>query len=287
MLSPCIQDTADTQEVGLAVSRTEKTVSNVESRLEKEESLKILDWFCSFDHGLHLADILNKRAPETGTWFLKSPELMGWLKGTRKTLFCPGMPGAGKTFIASMVIDCLHRAFPDDRNVGVAFAFLNHQEKLSVTDLFSLLLKQLIPESAPKMVAAIYTYHRKRCTRPSLDEILTTLCKLVATYSKTFIIIDALDESSASDGCRQNFLTELFKIQDTVGANLLATGRPVPEIVEPFQRRKATFCEIRARDDDVHQFVTTQLETFEDCISEAPELGKQIADTITKATDGM
>lgn len=255
--------------------------------MEKHESLDILDWFCSFDHGQQLADLRNRRAPGTGNWFLKSPEFMGWLEGTGQTLFCHGMPGAGKTFIASIVVDYLHHSFRDDSNVGVAFAFLNHQEPLSAPELLSLLLKQLVPQSVPKVVTDMCNHHRQKVTRPFLDEIFTTLCNLAASYSKTFIIIDALDECSASDGYRKEILAKLFDIQDAVGTNILATGRPISEIVERFQKRDATACEIRARDDDVHRFVTHQLETFEGFIEESPELKAQAADTITKATDGM
>lgn len=209
------------------------------------------------------------------------------MREPRRTLFCPGIPGAGKTFIASIVIDYLHHTFADDSNVGVAFAFLNHQEPLSSTKLLSLLMKQLIPKPVPTIVLDLYKYHRQKSTRPSSDEMSTILCNLVAGYSKTFIIIDALDESPASNGCRQNILTDLFKIQGAAGANLLATGRPMYEILEPFEKRCAAFCEIRARDHDVYQFITNQLEAFEGFIEEAPGLQKQVANTITKATDGM
>ncbi len=120
-----------------------------------------------------------------------------------------------------------------------------------------------------------------------MTEIFTTLCNLAASYSRIFIVIDALDECSASDGCRQEILAELFKIQDAVGTNILVTGQPISEIVEPFRKRQATHCEIRARNDDIRQFITHQLETFQGFIEESPELKMQVADTITKATDGM
>lgn len=260
-------------------------MSSVVSRLAKLEGLHIRDWFSSFDNGLQLAVVLNRRAPETGEWFLNSSEFKTWLEGTHQTLFCPGIPGAGKTIMASIVVDYLHSTVSTGSNVGVSFAFLNHQEPLSSTDLLSRLLKQLIPGSVPPLVVDLYNSHLRNGTRPSSHRIFTTLCSLAASYSRTFIVIDALDESPVPN--RQGILAELFKLQDKVGTNILATGRSLSEIVKAFQQRQSTICEIRARDDDVHGFIMNELERFEGCIPDDPELKKQVADTITKATDGM
>ena len=128
--------------------------------MEKHEGFDILDWFCSLDHGHQLADLRNKRTPGTGNWFLKLLEFMGWFEGTGEMLFCRGIPGAGKTFIASIVVAHLHHSLPGDSNIGVAFALLNDQEPLSAPDLLSLLLKQLVPQPVPKVVTDMYNYHR-------------------------------------------------------------------------------------------------------------------------------
>jgi hypothetical protein len=42
---------------------------------------------------------------------LKPPQFIEWLEGKKKTLFCPGIPGAGKTMIASIVVDHLRTSF--------------------------------------------------------------------------------------------------------------------------------------------------------------------------------
>lgn len=49
-----------------------------------------------------------------------TPEFTKWLNGPTKTLFCPGIPGAGKTTITAIVIDQLLKVVWSDA-VGVAY----------------------------------------------------------------------------------------------------------------------------------------------------------------------
>src|SRR2546422_765288 len=63
----------------------------------------------------------------------------------KQTLFCPGIPGAGKTIFTSMVVDELTTRFRDDESIGIAYIYFNfrRQDQQKVEDLLSGLLKQL------------------------------------------------------------------------------------------------------------------------------------------------
>ncbi|KAL4884606.1 ankyrin repeat-containing domain protein [Aspergillus karnatakaensis] len=274
-------------EVNDTVARTEKAVATVDSKLEMREYTAMLDWFTSFNHGLQLSDFLNKRAPGTGQWFLELTEFKAWLKGAQQTLFCPGIPGSGKSTIASIVVDHLHRTFEQDKRTGVGFAFLDHQVPISDTDLIRGLLKQFIPSPAPEFVAEIYEYHCRKGTRPSPSELLNLLCRVMEGYSRTFIVIDALDEIPTSGGIQSRILKTLFSIQDTACTSLLVTSRQISEIVESFRSKGSMLCEIRARDYDVETFIKSEFLTFEAWIRGAPGLERQITDAVMKAADGM
>ncbi len=95
-----------------------------------------------------------------------------------KTLFCPGIPGAGKTMMAAIAIDYLCRMARGD-NIGVAYLFCSYkvQADQSVLSLFTALLKQLV-QSRPDIAAPvtqIYDEYWKQRSRPSLNEILRAL----------------------------------------------------------------------------------------------------------------
>ncbi|KAL3488238.1 ankyrin repeat-containing domain protein [Aspergillus germanicus] len=274
-------------DVDRAISRTERVVLNVQSKLKIQEYNTILNWFSEFDHGLRLEGNLSRRAPETGGWFLESVEFREWLAGTQKVLFCPGIPGAGKTMIASIMVNHLHHIFQGDNSIGIAFAFLSYQVHVSDSDLLRGLLKQLIPNPVPDVVTKLYEYHNQKGTRPSLDEALTTMRKIIEGFSKTFIVIDGLDEVPVSDGIRSKIVTELFQIQNSVGANIAVTSRPISGIVKLFDERGSIRRDIRATDDDVRRFITSEAQTFDPWMREADGLEQKITDTVMKATDGM
>ncbi|PLN79471.1 nucleoside phosphorylase domain-containing protein [Aspergillus taichungensis] len=274
-------------DVNKALARTEMGVRNMEPKLEMQEYNTILDWFTDLDHGLQLRDHISRRAPKTGGWFVESAEFNKWLTEPRQLLFCPGIPGAGKTMIASIVINHLHRVFENEKKVGIAFAFLSYQAQLSHFDLLRGLLKQLIPYPVPDEVVDLYEYHTQKGTRPSLDEVFSSLCTIISRFSRTFIVIDGLDEIPVSAGVRSKIVTELFNIQDTVGANIAVTSRPISGIVERFEERNSIRRDIRATDDDVRRFINSEILTFQTWIREADGLERNITDTVVKATDGM
>jgi hypothetical protein len=68
--------------------------------------------------------------------------------------------------------------------------------------------------------------------------------------------------------------------------NIAVTSRPIPGIVERFEKRSIQR-DIRASDDDVRRFITNEMLNFEPPIRDADGLERKITDTIMRATDGM
>ncbi|KAG9023570.1 hypothetical protein FS842_005694 [Serendipita sp. 407] len=61
---------------------------------------KILDWLSPINFFARQNEIFSTRQPDTGTWLLESSEFQKWKAGEEETLWCVGMPGAGKTVMA-------------------------------------------------------------------------------------------------------------------------------------------------------------------------------------------
>jgi len=104
-------------------------------------------------------------------------------------------------------------------------------------------------------------------------------------YSKVFIIIDALDECQAADGCRSRFLTEVFSLQANSRAKLFATSRFIHDITEKFEKKESLILKIHASDTDVFKYLDdrishSDLEILKDCREE-------IKSGITQAVGGM
>ncbi|EDN96577.1 hypothetical protein SS1G_01503 [Sclerotinia sclerotiorum 1980 UF-70] len=85
------------------------------------ESSKIIDWLTPINYAPQQQDYINQRQPGTGEWLLDSPEFRQWVESDVQRLFCPGIPGAGKTMLTSIVVEELTNRFGNDKSVGIAY----------------------------------------------------------------------------------------------------------------------------------------------------------------------
>src|SRR6266480_3203699 len=229
----------------------------MKSKLDRDEDIKILNWLTPVDYAPQQSDYIGRRQAGSGQWLLDSEEFQTWLNTDKQTLFCPGIPGAGKTILTSIVVDYLCAQAEKNPDIGIAYLYCNfrRRDEQKAEDLLASLLKQLIQERSPipDSVKSLHDRSRKNRTRPSFNEISEAMQSTAATYSRVFIIVDALDECQTSDGCRTRFLSELFNLQKIQGTNILVTSRFIPEIVDQFEA--SVYLEIRASSEDVERYL--------------------------------
>jgi len=254
-----------------------------------QEYEAILHWLTPIDYASQQSDFISRRQERTGLWLLNSDEFQQWIKQPKRTLLCPGIPGAGKTILTSIVIDHLYELNHDNPTTGIAYIYFNfrQQHEQKSEDLLSSLLKQLLwgQESIHESVKTLYERHRPNQTRPSLGEIGAVLRSVVINYSRTFIIIDALDECQVSDENRTKFLSEISKLRLQTQANLFLTSRHIPEIEMEFEG--SVSMEIRASSDDVRRYLEGHMSQLPSFISHKVDLQDEIVTEITQAADGM
>ncbi|KAJ5653623.1 hypothetical protein N7490_000626 [Penicillium lividum] len=264
-------------------------IETVRSRLDKREDLKVLNWLTPIDYGPQQSDFFKRRQPGTGQWLLDSKEYQTWLSLDKQTLFCPGIPGAGKTIQTAAVIDHLATRFHSDRSIGIAYVYCNfrRQNEQRLDDLVASLLKQLSQDqlSLPDSLGDLYNKHEHRQTRPSFDELSKALRSVATVYSRVFILIDALDECQASDECRFKFISEIFTLQANCGANIFATSRFIPDITARFSQ--GTMLEIRASNEDVKRYLKGHIGQLPAFVKRNQELQEEITTRISCAVDGM
>jgi Cdc6-like AAA superfamily ATPase len=255
-----------------------------------QECRTIADWLTPVEYGPQHSDYFNSRQPGTGQWLLDSVEFQTWLETNKQTLFCPGIPGAGKTILTSIVIEELTRRFSNDPTIGIAYIYCNfrRQDEQKIEDFLASLLKQLAKSqpSLPSIVKDLYGRHETKRTRPSLKELSDTLQIVTKSFSRVFVIIDALDEcQEVSDGCRSKFLSEIFSLQTKCGSNIFATSRSLPDIIERFNNKMQL--EIRASNQDVQRYLDGHMSQLPGCVLRSSELQDEIKAKIIKAVDGM
>ena len=263
--------------------------SRQETRDYEQEHNIILNWLTSIDYAPQQNDFIARRQEGTGQWLLDSVEFYIWVETDKQTLFCPGIPGAGKTILTSIVVEELNTRFCNDKSIGIAYLYCNfrRQDEQKAEALLASLLKQLTQglSSLPESVKFLHGSHKDRRTRPIFNEISRALESVAALYSKVFIIIDALDECQVAGGCRARFLSEVFSLQAKCQVSFFATSRFIPEITEKFD--KSIRLEIRASDQDVQRYLDSHILQLPGCVLRSSELQDEIKAKIIKAVNGM
>ncbi|RYP06973.1 hypothetical protein DL765_009292 [Monosporascus sp. GIB2] len=290
------QEVEETSTMKETMEKLEKTINEMNNNVydlkqkandakEATEHKKILDWLTPIDYALRQNDYIGRRERGTGQWLLDSAEFQEWLKRSGQTLFCPGIPGAGKTILTSIVIDDLTTRFQGDSNICIAYFYCDfrRREEQTAEDLLASLLKQLSQgqSSLPDSVRALYGQHEKKRTRPKPDEISRALQSVAAMYSRVFIVLDALDECEVSGHC----LPKIFDLQTECGVNLFATSRFIPGIAKNFKGNVSL--EIYARNEDVERYLAGHMSRLPSFVFDHPDLQNEIKAAISKAADGM
>ncbi|KAJ5480131.1 hypothetical protein N7530_005640 [Penicillium desertorum] len=265
---------------------TKQTLEHLNQRQESDERSCILDWLSAADYTSQQSDLLARRQEGTGQWLLDSEEYKHWLRTPRATLFCPGIPGAGKTICSAILVDDLITRFQDNPNVGIAYIYckFNRQDEQKVQDLLSSLLKQLSEKrtSVPDAVKDLYTRYKATSTRPQFDKVSKALRSVASTYSEVFIVVDALDECEST--CRTRLLDEMMEIHAGAGANIFATSRPA-EMNDLF--KAGGRLEIRAHENDVRRYLNGNMYRLPGFVSRNTALQEEIMTVISRHVQGM
>jgi Cdc6-like AAA superfamily ATPase len=251
-----------------------------------ETQRTLLGWISSSDYPAQQSDIIKRRQEGTGQWFLDAPEVARWLDDAKTTLFCPGVPGAGKTMVAAIAVSQLLDS-AQSGTYGVAYVYCNYKSQADqdTVSILSAILKQLV-QSQPSTLGPVERLHQKhagRGTKPSLDDIYSVLQDVLAQYPYVHIVVDALDE--CQNETREQLCTKLLDLQKGADVRLMVTSRFVLDVEDAF--RQALKLEVQASDGDVTQFVAGQIHRLPACIQRDVALQDLVQRRIVEAADGM
>ncbi|KAI9858937.1 MAG: hypothetical protein M1813_007239 [Trichoglossum hirsutum] len=175
--------------------------------LEETESEKkyiaVMEWISGANTKLDHESFRDIRHeyPGSGDWILKHEKIQNWKEAdtpVSSILWLNGIPGAGKTILASVVIDsCM-----DDQlfTTGYFYCRGSDPEKNNCTSIFKGLLNQLLSQCRD-LVPYCHDRHLSSgeltLTSPGLTkQLLELFCQRI---QKQYIIIDGLDECDPTE----------------------------------------------------------------------------------------
>lgn len=266
------------------VLKTERSAS-----LNPDKHQEVLDWLTPVTYKAQLSYCIHLQVPGTGQWLLDSEEYRKWMITTSSALFCPGIPGTGKTMLSSIIVRNLQEVFSANETVGICYLYFDsrQKDKQNLEHVMSNFLKQLSHrrDSSLKVVNQLYSQHEERKTRPSIIELSRAFYSVIEEYSRVFIIVDALDECDTSSFSRSRLISELNRFQSHFGSNILVTSRPLPDIVASF--KSAELLEIRAVDDDISSYIDHRLIRYRNPNSVDLQLFMEIKKSMLENADGV
>lgn len=101
-------------DANIALSKEALDNGKIVKDIVTEAQLKvILDWVSPLNFSARQDAIFGDSCKNTGQWLWTSPHFSTWLDGKGLLIWCSGIPGAGKTFLASIVTQRLRKDFKD------------------------------------------------------------------------------------------------------------------------------------------------------------------------------
>ncbi|KAF5486785.1 Ankyrin repeat domain-containing protein 50 [Colletotrichum siamense] len=195
---------------------------------------------------------LQKYHPGTCEWFLCSERYKEWVDTPGETLFCPGLPGAGKSVLSSVVFQDLQQTIQQFHPAAIlVISGENYGAENDMVNLLRSLLKQLFEACKDRGFALNrrpedFDTSLKETT--SLDLLRTALQEMVTDFFRVFIIIDGFDLISDSDSGKATFIKLLWDITQGSFTSILVTSRDTPNILRLFKRSSTQRIEAPACD---------------------------------------
>ncbi|TFK23447.1 hypothetical protein FA15DRAFT_745227, partial [Coprinopsis marcescibilis] len=252
------------------------------------ELQKLTLWLTKINFRTIQNDTFVKIAPGTGVWFIQCAEFERWqFSAGQKTLWVTGIPGAGKTVLSSIAIHHLEEYRSSNPDIAVLFAYCRYSDHCSVVDILLSFVRQLL-ESYSFLHAPIKTFcldHQRKGTRPSKNDLLILLKKLLVSFRKVFTSIDALDE--VADDTKYDILQSVGSLPPNT--SVLLTSRPVNCIAYLLPHAEHVSME-NGTAQDIETFIMVKIEQtprLRSILKKNAALIKEVCDKIQEKSQGM
>ncbi|KAH6903065.1 ankyrin repeat-containing domain protein [Coprinopsis sp. MPI-PUGE-AT-0042] len=230
-------------------------ISMTVTRLRLDEGLRrVVEFLSLINYRSIQTENLKRWTPGTVKWFLESSTFRRWLEAQCAILWGTGMPGAGKTVLASVINDYLETLSESSGDICIGFVYCRYTEPMTVRDILAALLRQLL-ERYPRLVSIaepMYTKHHLQQTTPTQAELVDAIRCICAVFKKAYFSIDGLDEALDN---------EQFDLLDTltsINANFIITSRPLALLKDTLPN--AEFFDISAQEEDIELLVAQRIE---------------------------
>ena len=244
--------------------RTElKEKHEAETRIAiNKETQEILKSFAKVDPYSNHNMNRKLRSPGTGLWLTESQEFKQWTETRNAKLWYYGIPGAGKTVLASSVIEEALRI--SNPSTSVAFFYCDYKDPATqdLSNILGSLAQQFAKQDEDSFTKLrdFYKAHNPELQSNVMydSDALSTLVKEVASvFDSAMIIVDGLDECGRNASVVVDALAALNEVDhSTIKTIFLSRDEiDIRERLEDY-----TMVSIAARSSDLKLYVGAEIE---------------------------
>jgi hypothetical protein len=167
---------------------------------EDSQRQEIIRWLETINPSSLHNTAFKKHEEHTSSWLLQSPEWINWLdrESPRNFLWIHGIPGSGKTVLASFIIEQLKVLCSDDLELGHAYYYCHYSHSQDEGTSFLKWIIAKLCRHATWIPAQLKELHDHGC-EPSIPELENALEAILERFKMTYVVIDAVDESAPRD----------------------------------------------------------------------------------------
>ncbi|KAK0706095.1 hypothetical protein B0T26DRAFT_725418 [Lasiosphaeria miniovina] len=253
-----------TVDISHDIKKIKGKAGEIQTALSGIERRDVYKWLEGIDPSSLHHRACSQYEPGTGGWVLRSDDWKAWISGPNRALWIHGIPGAGKTVLASHLIEnvktrCNAGDAAKSRNAYVYYyCYFGHNTDEALHFL-RWIIRQL-GRAADTMPANLYKLYR-RGEGPSLSDLFYVLEEMMEAFDCVYVILDAIDESMPRTNLLK-VLRDLITDPRFSKTRVLATSREYLDIEESM---KGISTSISMRnpllDEDIRLFVQAQLKT--------------------------
>ncbi|KAH8901526.1 hypothetical protein GQ53DRAFT_800907 [Thozetella sp. PMI_491] len=173
-------------------------VQRVERELTYSQRQEVTQWIESENPSSLHNEAFRKHENHTSSWLLQAPEWLAWMGrvggGASRLLWIHGIPGSGKTVLASFIIEHLRRSCTGNPELGHAYYYCHYSHEHDEAGPFLRWVIGKLCRQAQWIPPRLKSIYDEGCD-PGIPELEGILEDMAKKFKAVYIVIDAVDES--------------------------------------------------------------------------------------------
>jgi Cdc6-like AAA superfamily ATPase len=221
----------------------------------------------------------------------ESGEFQHWLKTSNCRLWLFGIPGAGKTVLASSVIEEAMKQSDGENAVAFFYCDYKNQASQDPVNILGSIASHLARQN-PECFHRLQLYYRDcnpegdLCRLPKVRELISVILDMVSALDDVAVIIDGLDECGKRTAEVVHLLDSLGKESRRIKTLFLSRNEQhIRDILHGYVE-----ISIAARSSDLKLYVASEIELrtrSKRLRIKSDQLKEHILDTLVNDADGM